>query len=272
MSNLAQARSFLFVPGDRPERFAKAISSGADAVILDLEDAVAPTDKPAARRNIRALLDGHPQARLLVRINDGAHPEFAEDLMLARHPALQGVILPKATHAGMSGIAAELPHPVWPLIETARGVSEVSAMARGARGGRLMLGTLDLSLDLGLSIGHPGGGAMLDQARFRLVSAARRANAPPPVDGVFPALDDTAGLAACAAHAAATGMSGMMCIHPGQIEIIHTAFAPSPEQIEWATAVLAASLAERHSFRFRGQMIDAPVLSRARSVLANARA
>ncbi|WP_264212025.1 HpcH/HpaI aldolase/citrate lyase family protein [Leisingera thetidis] len=268
MTDLNFARSFLFVPGDRPERFAKAAQSGAHAMIMDLEDAVADAAKAEARRNIRAYLDeSHPQ-NILVRINNAENRGFAADLDVAQHEGLAGVILPKANHAQVADLARHLSRPVWPLIETAQGVSEAAAIAGLPNCGRMLLGTIDLSQEMGLDMEHPGGQAMLDHARYQLVSAACRAGRPAPIDGVFPSLEDAQGLKAAAKHAAAIGMSGMMCIHPRQIEAIHAAFFPTDTEIEWAGAVLAASQTEKSSFRFRGQMVDKPVLARATTILS----
>lgn len=267
MADTPTARSLLFVPGDRPERFAKAAGSGTDAVILDLEDAVASADKPAARDHVRRFLDTGAGGTFLLRINavDSAH--HGTDLPLAQHPALAGVVLPKAALAALNTLSGQLPHPIWPLIETAQGLAEARRIAALPQSARMLLGTIDLSLELGLDMTHPGGRAMLDQARFQLVCAARLAGAAAPLDGVFPALSDDAGLQQAAEHAAAAGMGGMMCIHPKQLETIHRAFGPTPAQLDWARAVLAASKGQPRSFAFQGEMVDQPVLERARRML-----
>ena len=268
MPDLDTARSFLFVPGDRPERFAKAAASGAHAVIIDLEDAVAPDAKASARRHIIAYLDEHDSRSVLVRINDAESSYFEDDLLLSSHPKIAGVILPKANERHTIELAHRLNQPVWPLLETVQGVSEARSLALAPNIGRLLLGTIDLSLEMGLQMDHPGGQAMLDQARFALVSASCLAGIAAPVDGVFADLDDMHGLAAAAQYARATGMGGMMCIHPRQIEHVHEGFAPHAVDLEWAEAVIEASLHEKSSFRFRGQMVDKPVLDRARRILS----
>ncbi|WP_294224187.1 CoA ester lyase [uncultured Shimia sp.] len=267
MTDLNSARSLLFVPGDRPERFVKAAASGAHAIIIDLEDAVSPEDKANARFNIIKFLNDGAGGNVLVRINDGASAFYEGDLDVAQHPNLSGVILPKANTRHVTELLHKMECPVWPLVETIQGVSEVREFAVLHNVQRLLLGTIDLSNEMGLDVAHPGGKSMLDQARFKLVSASGMAAISPPIDGVFPSLDDEPGLIAAAENARASGMGGMMCIHPRQIGAVHTAFAPSAMDIEWAQAVIEASSNEKSSFRFRGQMIDKPVLDRAKGIL-----
>ena len=145
-------RSALFVPATRPERIAKALESGADAVIVDLEDAVAENLKVQARANLDAFLDANPQARVLVRINAPHHEQQAADLELCRRqPGVVAVVLPKAESAAQVELAAACAKPVWPIIESARGLLELPAIARAAGIERLTFGALDLGLDMGLS-------------------------------------------------------------------------------------------------------------------------
>ena len=267
MPDLKAARSFLFVPADRPERFAKAAASGAHAIIIDLEDAVSPDAKADARSNILEYLDGNRAGHVLVRINDAESPFYAGDLDVARHPNLAGTILPKANRRHTTELVYKLERPVWPLVETIQGISEVAEFSQLPNIGRLLLGTIDLSLEMGLDMGHAGGQAMLDQARFTLVAASGLADIAAPIDGVFPSLEDEEGLIAAAQYARAAGMGGMMCIHPRQTALVHDAFAPTAADLEWAQSVIDASVNEKSSFRFRGQMIDKPVLDRARGIL-----
>lgn len=267
MPNLKSARSFLFVPGDRPERFVKAAAAGAHAIIIDLEDAVSPETKVKARYHARSFLDKVVGQDILVRIN-GTDSEFHdEDLALASHKNLAGIILPKADAKSCSELTRRSGTPVWPLIETVHGLVDLQEIVALQNLGRLLLGTIDLSLDLGVDISHAASQSTLDTARFMLVSNSRLGNLPPPVDGVFTDLNDEIGLQRVAEHARASGMGGMMCIHPGQTAAVHDAFTPSAADLEWAQAVIEASVNEKSSFRFRGQMIDMPVLDRARNVL-----
>lgn len=262
------ARSLLFVPGDRDDRIPKALASGAGAVIVDLEDAVRPEDKPRARQAVAAVLGNCPAGAVLLRVNAVDSDWYAEDIALAAHSGVAGVVLPKADAAALARAAADVATPLWPLVETAQGLQDLAAMARMPCIARMLLGTIDLGLDLGLDDAHPGGQSMLDIARYQLVTASAAAGLAAPVDGVFTDLGDAAGLAAAAAHARACGMGGMMCIQPGQTAAVNAAFAPAPERIDWARRVLAAAAGQNGAFRFEGQMIDAPVLARASRILA----
>ncbi len=268
MLNPKSAHSFLFVPGDRRERFAKAVNSGAHVVIIDLEDAVAPEDKTRARFYARTFLDRVKDEKILIRINCADSPFFEADLTLANHPNLSGVILPKADAACCSELTQNLENPVWPLIETVQGLVELREIVTLSNLGRLLLGTIDLSLDLGLDSAHPAGQSALDAARFMLVTNSRLGNLPPPIDGVFTDLDDATGLQEAAEHAIASGMGGMMCIHPRQTSTVHAAFSPSQANVEWAHAVLQIAETEKGSFQFRGKMVDKPVLDWAHEILA----
>lgn len=186
---------------------------------------------------------------------------------MANHPGLSGVILPKADAESCFELVQNLENPVWPLIETVQGLVDLKEIVSRSNLGRLLLGTIDLSLDLGLDTAHPAGQTALDAARFMLVSNARLGNLPPPIDGVFTDLSDANGLQEAAEHAFASGMGGMMCIHPRQTSIVHTAFAPNQVNVEWAQAVVLASEEQKGSFQFRGKMVDKPVLDRAQGIL-----
>ena len=262
-------RTYLFVPGDRPERFDKALASGADAVVLDLEDAVAPADKPRARAAVETRLRDAgvgDRARMVVRINDEATPEFEADLaMLARAPAGY-LMLPKAERAAtVARVRATCPGiGVLALIETARGVLNAEALA-GAEGvQRLVFGTIDYALDLGLS-GDPIG---FDPAANRLALASRAAGLPAPVAGVTPDLTDPAPLLADLQRARAHGYTAKLCIHPKQVALVHTALQPSAAEIDWATRVIAAAQGAAGAVQLDGRMVDKPVLQRAHALLA----
>ncbi len=264
------ARTLLFAPGDRPERFAKACASGADAVILDLEDAVLPHAKDAARRSIAAFLDNCNTPGILVRTNPVSHPGFAADLDIASHKAVSGIVLPKADSAAVSSLN-EWPKPLYALIETALGVASVAEVANHPSVVRLLHGTLDLTLDLLLDEGSEGALRMLDVVRVSLVIASRVAGIAAPADGVFANIADHDGMVAAASHAAGCGMAGMMCIHPAQVALVNAAFAPSAGKRIWAEQVLEAAQSKPGAFMFEGRMIDAPVLARARGILENAK-
>jgi citrate lyase subunit beta / citryl-CoA lyase len=268
---VAAPRTYLFVPGDRPERFAKALAGGADAVVLDLEDAVAAAAKDAARAAVAEWLthaDPAERARTSVRINDTASPEHAADL--AALAGLSAVMLPKAeTPEQVAAVRAALgPVAVLALVETARGVEQAAAVAAAEGVTRLVFGTLDLALDLDLEIDETPDG--LGYAAGRLAVASRMAGLPGPVAGVTPQLDDPARLLADLAWSRRHGFAAKLCIHPAQVEPIHTALAPDAAALDWARRVLAAERATPGAARLDGRMIDRPVVRQAHRTLARA--
>ena len=270
-SKLAQARSFLFVPGNRPERFAKALASGADAVIIDLEDAVPLDAKDTARtalRNAWKDFDAAERVRLLVRVNPAGTPWHSSDLAaVASLTGLGALMLPKAEnaqqveHAFMaSGV------PVLPLIESAEGVGQMDTISCAAGTLRLGLGHIDLQADLGMRCGPDE--AELAPVRLALVVASRRAGLPAPVDGVTTATQDAEVLAADAQRSRRFGFGAKLCIHPAQVAGVHQALAPTEAECDWARRVLAAEVAAGGgAFSVDGKMVDPPVLLLARSLL-----
>ena len=264
-------RSALFVPATRPERIDKALGSGADAVIVDLEDAVAEHLKVEARSNLQAYLEANPQARILVRINAPAHEQQAADLALcARYPGVVAVLLPKAESAEQVERVAACAKPVWPIIESAKGLLELPAIARANGVERLSFGALDLGLDLGLMSGTAGAQRMLDQARYAIVLHSTLAHLSPPLDSVFPDIKNTEGMTCMAADARDMGFGGLLCIHPSQVALIHAAFMPGPEELDWARRVLDAVASGGGVYVVDGQMVDAPVIGHARQLLHRA--
>lgn len=266
-------RTYLFVPGNRPERFIKALASGADAVVLDLEDAVAAAAKAQARDEIAnwaGTASAAERARVVVRINDAAAPAFDADLRMLRDSRLPGVMLPKAEAPGqVAALRAALPGAqVLALIESARGVAQVNAVATSAGVVRLVFGTLDFALDLDLDI--DGGFQPLSYAAGRLAIASRMAGLGAPVAGVTPQIDDAARLLADCAWARRHGFGAKLCIHPKQVAAIHAALAPSAQEIEWARKVLAAEAESPGAARIDGRMIDRPVVLQAQRTLQRA--
>ncbi|KAA0972956.1 CoA ester lyase [Pseudomonas sp. ANT_H12B] len=264
-------RSALFVPGSRPERFAKALAAGADAVIVDFEDAVEEPLKRQARDNLAAFLHKAPQASVWVRVNAPDHPEQAADLTLcAQQAGVAGILLPKVESAAQVAAVWQTGKPVWPIIESAKGLLALEQIARAEGVERLSFGSLDLALDLNLNTGTAAAQLFLDQARMSVQLHSRGADLLPPLDGVFPAIGDPDGLQRAIRHAYDMGYGGALCIHPNQVTIIHSALAPSMEDLEWARRVLQASAAANGAgaFQLDGQMVDAPVLIRAQRLLA----
>lgn len=270
---LPAARTYLFVPGTRPERFDKALASGADRVVLDLEDAVAADDKAAARSVISTWLRAAAPAewsRIVVRINDAGSPWFAADLAALGDAPAASVLLPKAESAAqIAHTRAALPHAgILALIESARGVSEVDGIATGGAQ-RLVFGTLDFALDLDMDIST--GACGLDYAASRIAIASRLAGLPAPVAGVTPQLDDEARLLSDLADARGFGFGAKLCIHPRQVQPIHAALRPDTQALDWARRVLMADAASPGAARLDGRMVDRPVVLQAQRTLALAR-
>ncbi len=266
-------RSYLFVPGNRPERFAKALASGADAVVLDLEDAVAADAKAAARDAIADWAARAPAAerlRTVVRINEAGSSLFAEDLRLLASAGLAQVMLPKAESAeALAAVRDRLPDAqVLALVETARGLARVDEVAGSAGVVRLVFGTLDFALDLDLDIADQSDG--LAHAASQLVLAARLAGLAAPVAGVTPQIDDEARLLADLVWARRFGFGAKLCIHPRQVAALHTALAPSAQALDWARRVLAADAAQPGAARLDGRMVDRPVVLQALRTLQRA--
>ncbi|MCE4072411.1 MULTISPECIES: HpcH/HpaI aldolase/citrate lyase family protein [Pseudomonas] len=264
-------RTALFVPGSRPERFAKALASGADAVIVDFEDAVETSLKAQARENLESFLDANPEARVRVRVNAAGDPQQAADLELCgRLPGVTGILLPKAERAMQVRIAASSGKPVWPLIESARGLLALGEIAACEGVERLTFGGLDLALDIGMSSGTQAAAVVYDQVRLSLLLHSRVNDLQPPLDTVFPAFDDAEGFAATIRHGRDLGLLGALCIHPRQVAVAHAALAPGADELDWARRVVEASQGGAAAFQVDGQMVDAPVLARARRLLASA--
>lgn len=267
-------RSYLFVPGDRPERFEKALASIADAVVLDLEDAVAPPAKAAARAAVATLLASTPQPeRIVVRINDEATPWFDDDVALLRDAGARAAMLPKAERAAsIVRLRAACPGiVVLPLVETARGVLGAEALASADGVQRLVFGTIDYALDMDLQ-GPLATTLGLDAAAARLAMVSRACGLLPPVAGVTVALDDEAQLRADMDRARAHGFAAKLCIHPRQLAPLHALLTPDADELAWARRVLAAAAATGGAaVQLDGRMVDRPVIERARRTVQRAR-
>ncbi len=259
-------RSALFVPASRPDRIARARASGADAIILDLEDALAPEHKDAARADLaRALADDPGGAPLWVRVNAADSPWFEDDLALcAAWPAVHGVMLPKAERSNDLATVAALGKPLWALVESAAGVLALAALTATPGLERLAFGALDSALDLGLEDQSEGADTVLDQLRVQVLLHSRARGLAPPLESVMPGFRDPQPVRDRARRAAQMGFGGMLCIHPAQIEPVHHAFTLSEAQRDWARRVLEAAGHRALPFQLDGEMIDEPVLRRAR--------
>jgi citrate lyase subunit beta/citryl-CoA lyase len=263
-------RSYLFVPGNRPERFAKALASGAGAVILDLEDAVAPEGKLAARDAVcRWLRDNGGAA--WVRVNGTDTEYFEGDLRALAAVPLGGVMLPKAESAAqmhrLNGLLGASARPVMALVESAVGLWNALEIAQAPQVERLAFGSIDFQLDAGIQ----GEDEALLYARSRLVIASRIARIASPADGVTVQIGDAAQLERDVARARALGFGAKLCIHPNQVAAVERGLAPSDAEMRWAHAVIKAfDRAAGSAVRLDGKLIDLPVVERARRMLSEA--
>jgi citrate lyase subunit beta/citryl-CoA lyase len=257
--------ALLFCPADRPDRFAKA-AERADAVILDLEDAVAPEHKARARTALRA--EPLDPTRTIVRVNAVGSPEFEADLEAIVGTDYRTVMLAKTESPAQ--VARLGGFEVVALCETARGVLAAPEIAAVPAVRALMWGAEDLLASLGGTSSRAGDGGYRDVARAArsAVLLAAGAHDKAAIDAVHLDIADLAGLAAEAADANASGFSATACIHPGQVETIRAAYRPSPDEVAWARELLAAAADRQGVFAHRGHMVDEPVLRQARAVLA----
>jgi citrate lyase beta subunit len=258
----------LFVPGSRPDRFDKAVSSGADHVILDLEDAVPPAQKPEALAAVASWLRANSG---IVRINAAGTAWIAEELLvLAPLDGLLGIVIPKASPPSVAAVVSALAgrRPVFPLVESAEGVLALQHIAVQPSVGRLMFGSLDLALDIGiddLADDEPG----LLAARSAMVLASAACRLPGPVDGVFPDIADPDGLSRATRRGRSLGFTGKLCIHPSQIHAVHESLAPTSQDAAWARRVVEVEARTGGQATMEaGEMLDVPQYRRAARILA----
>lgn len=251
----------LFVPANRPERFEKAAQSGADAVIIDLEDAVAADAKHQARAALKA---GFAHMPILVRINGVGTAWHADDLAAVAKLPFSGVVVPKSElSSDLPDIAKILSIPVLALIETVRGLTQARDIAALPGVARLVFGSVDFCADLGCA--HDRNALLA--ARSEIIMASRLAGRPAPIDGITTAVDDADLVASDARYALDLGFGGKLAIHPRQIAAITSGFRPQAAEIEWAEKVLASGAG---AAAVDGAMVDEPVRIRARTILARA--
>lgn len=252
----------LFVPGNRPDRFAKATASGADGVIVDLEDAVSPSDKDGARATIAA---SSLPINAVVRINAKGTRWHDDDVSAVKKMAIGSVMLPKAESGEqlkkLKAILGDL--PIIALIESAEGLASVKEIATHAD--RLAFGYIDFSADIGCSMEKHA----LLVARTDIVLASRLARLPMPLEGVTPSFDNPWEIEDDARYAASLGFGGKLCIHPKQIAPVLRGMRPAQSEIEWAMRIAQSG---DGAVSVDGAMVDAPVRLRAARILAAAEA
>jgi citrate lyase subunit beta/citryl-CoA lyase len=281
-------RSFLFAPGNHARRVEKALSLDADAVILDLEDAVAVAEKPAARQSVAAALGRPRRGWLYVRVN-AADTDFCyADLVTVVRPGLDGVILPKvespAALATVEWLLSQLEREhglpqgatdLIPIIETAKGLDRLGAvLAAATRVRRVAFGAGDFTLDVNMNWSRAE--TELAHARAAIVTASRAADFEAPLDTVWVDLADRKGLEASASAALGFGFQGKMCIHPDQIAVVNRVFSPTDAEIDFAERVAAAfasaEAAGSAAIQIDGKFIDYPIVYRAQRILRRAAA
>jgi citrate lyase subunit beta / citryl-CoA lyase len=255
-------RSYLFVPGNRPDRFDKARATRAHAVIVDLEDAVPAADKQQARTSVGNALEA--ERPVIVRINAADTEWFDDDLRLCAKAGVDAVVLPKAERVEdvrrIAYVCGDL--RVLALIETARGLCNALAIAQAPRVNALLFGSLDFQADIAASDDD------LLYARSQLVIVSRVAGIAAPVDGVTQSIDDPELLRRDCLRSRQLGFGGKLCIHPAQVDLVNDCFAPSPEEVAWAERVVAAfTQAQGNAVLVDGKMVDKPVLSKAQAIL-----
>lgn len=269
-------RSLLFAPATKPDRFARAMASGADAVVFDLEDSVEASRKADARNALSAFLSHRTDAITLrlVRINAFGSPWLEDDLACVESLTIDGVVLPKAeTPAAVEEVARRVASlPFFPLLETARGILNALSIASvAATVPALLFGAEDLTAEVGVPRTVDGEELLFARSQVILAATAARAEA---IDAVFTDIGATDDLRRDARRARALGFGGKMAIHPDQVSVINEVFSPSDDEIDRARRIVdasdAATVRGEGVLRLDDRMVDAPVVLRARRVLARA--
>jgi citrate lyase subunit beta/citryl-CoA lyase len=269
---LSFAQAFLFVPANRPDRFAKSLATRAHAVIVDLEDAVPLSEKDVARDAIRRELTPwllqYPE-RIVVRVNACGTPFLEDDLHLMDELGIRHIMLPKAeSPEQLSSVADALSFTplLIPMIESARGVDQVKAIAAHRNTLRLSLGNIDLQFSFGMQCGPDE--LELLPIRHQVLLASRLAEIAAPIDGVTVQIDSQDQLQADILRSKRLGFQAKLCIHPTQVDVVIHGFQPSMQEIAYAQAVVAADqAADGGVVQLNGKMVDRPVVMLAKSVL-----
>jgi len=267
---ISQNKTWLFVPATRIDRVAKAFASGADAVIVDLEDAVAPEDKADARKALQQYHDSADYQPIWVRINKAGSEAFIKDIALCQQmPNLSGVILAKAEQASDIEQAYQgTGLPVVVLIESAVGLYNIDAMANVSGLVGFSYGFLDLCNDLRVQVGTPAADITANQIRYQLVLTSKVHELAAPIDTVYPDFNDEIGLSARVSLWSQMGMSGMLCIHPKQVAVVQQALKPTDKALSFAKRVVEEyERSGQAVFEIDGQMVDAPVIERSLQLL-----
>ncbi|MBH0006845.1 HpcH/HpaI aldolase/citrate lyase family protein [Psychrobacter sp. SWN149] len=267
---ISQNKTWLFVPATRIDRVAKAFASGADAVIVDLEDAVALEDKADARKLLQQYHDSTDYQSIWVRINKAGSEEFFKDIVLCQKvPNLAGVLLAKAEQVADIESVYQLTNlPVVALIESAVGLYQIDSMAKAVGLAAFSYGFLDLCNDLWVQVGMPAADIIANQIRYQLILTSKVHQLSPPIDTVYPDFNNEVGLSNRVQLWSQMGMSGMLCIHPKQVAVVQQTLQPTDEALSFAQRVVDEyERSGQAVFEIDGQMVDAPVIERSRQLL-----
>ena len=272
VKKFSNIKTWLFVPATRIDRVEKAFASGTDAVIVDLEDAVATTDKVQARKDLQVYYNSQAYQPIWVRINKAGSEEFFKDVVLCQKmPNLAGVLLAKAEQASdienahnMTGL------PVIALIETALGLYQIDSMAKSAGLLAFSYGFLDLCNDLQVHVGTAAADVIANQIRYQLLLTSKVHQLLAPIDTVYTDFNDGKGLGQRVQLWSQMGMSGMLCIHPKQVATVKQSLQQTDADIEFARRVIEEyERSGQAVFKIAGQMVDAPVIERCRQLLSS---
>ena len=259
-------RSFLFVPANRNERYLKALQSGTDAVIIDLEDAVPIALKVTAREILKQWLIQHPEFKVMIRVNAFDTEWFAADIQLAQFANVSALILPKAERElAFTAIQQVRELAIYPIIETPYGMSSVEKIAHFSGVKALMFGSIDFQLEMDMQ----GDFLELLYFRNRIVLASKLAGLDSPIDGVTADFSNTDLVKTETLQAKKLGFQAKLCIHPRQVNIVNDAFKATQAEIQWAIEVLDAVQANQgQTISLHGKMIDKPIIAKAEKILS----
>ncbi len=269
-NNFTNTKTWLFVPATKMALVAKAFNSGAKAVIVDLEDAVAPEDKAQAREALQLYYDSADYQPIWLRINKAGSDEYKKDVALCQQlPKLAGVLLAKAEQAvDIEHVHQHTGLPVIALIESAIGLYHIESIAKATGLTAFSYGFLDLCNDLGVQVGTAASDIIANQIRYQFILTSKVHQLSPPIDTVYPDFNDETGLRARVQLWSQMGMSGMLCIHPKQVAVVKQSLQPIEELLLFAQRVVEEyERSGQAVFKIEGQMVDAPVIARARQLL-----
>lgn len=262
---MKSARSYLFVPANRVERFEKALNTDADAVIIDLEDAVPLELKQSSRDALAAWLQNHPEYQVMIRVNSSQTEWFLADIELAKFPNVSAIVLPK-TESGteIEAVLKIREIGIFPLIETPLGFANVRQIACTKQVIALMFGTIDFQLEMNMN----GGYLELLSFRNEIVLASQLAKIQAPVDGVTVDFKNEDVIQLETQQAKNLGFAGKLCIHPNQVNLVNQTFNPSSQEITWAKQIMQAIKETKgQTVSLNGKMIDLPVILQAQKII-----